>query len=294
MNIEQAKSIPLEDFLEKLGFPPARIQGEQIWYLSPLRQEKTPSFKVNPKLNLWFDFGAGEGGTIIDLAMALSQSTLVSEALKLIESTMQGVALRFEPRTTTSRLEPESKPEIQSVGVLRNLDLKRYLSQRGIELGKCASELREVRYRANDKDYVAIGFPSDRRGYELRSRKFKGSLGAKSISTRSGESSSALVFEGFFDYLTYLTLWGKPEHQVLVLNSVALREQVVEQLRETPVTRVELFRDNDDAGEALLCYFREQMPTVEIIDKAAEIYPKNKDLNDWHQANRRQSFDRAV
>jgi hypothetical protein len=294
MNIEQAKSIPLESFLENLGYQPARQQRGQIWYLSPLRQEKTPSFKVNTALNLWFDFGSGEGGTIIDLAMALGQSSSVPEALKLIESMMQGVVLRFEPRAPKNDLEPESKPEILSVGGLRNPDLKRYLSQRGISLRKCCSELREVHYKAGDKDYVAIGFPSDRGGNELRSRTFKGSLGAKSISTRTGETSSALVFEGFFDYLTYITLWGKPGSQVLVLNSVSFREPAIEQLRALPVTRVELFRDNDDAGEALLGYFREQMPTVEIIDKAAEIYPKNKDLNDWHQANRRQSFDRAV
>lgn len=294
MNIEQAKSIPLEAFLEKLGFPPARVQSKQIWYSSPLRLEQTASFKVNLSLNLWFDFGSGEGGTIIDLAMALSKSTSVSEALKLIESTMQGAVVRFEPRTSSKDFEPESKPELRSIGPLRIPDLKRYLAQRGIQIRKCAAELCEVYYFTQDKDYIAIGFPSDRGGYELRNRSFKGTLGSKSISTRSGETSSALVFEGFFDYLTYITLWGKPAGQVIVLNSVSFREAAIEQLRALPVTRIELFRDNDAAGESLRAYFREQLPSLEIIDKAVEIYPENKDLNEWHQDNRRQSFHRAV
>lgn len=293
MKIEQAKAIPLEQFLASLGFQPSYGKHNQLWYLSPLRQEKTPSFKVNTDLNLWFDFGTGEGGTIIDLAMAYGKNASVPEALKLIESTMQGVILHFEP-LPASRPEASPKPELQFVGPLRNLNLKRYLTQRGIQLRKCASEVREVHYSTLDNNYVAIGFASDRGGYELRNRTFKGTLGAKSISTQPGEKSSALVFEGFFDYLTYLTLWGKPTSQVVVLNSVSFRERAVEHLLSEQVARVELFRDNDAAGDALLAYFREQLPAVEIVDQVPAIYPENKDLNEWHLANRRRNVSQAI
>jgi hypothetical protein len=40
---------------------------DQGWYLSPFRNEATPSFKVNQSANLWYDFGEGKGGTVIVL-----------------------------------------------------------------------------------------------------------------------------------------------------------------------------------------------------------------------------------
>lgn len=295
MKIDEAKSIPLEQFLSKLGYESVRNQRGQLWYLSPLRQEKTPSFKVNTELNLWFDFGAGEGGTIIDLALTFGNHTSIPEALKWIESTMGGEVYRFEPKPSSPRPKAEPKHDVLMLGSLKNPDLKRYLILRGIDLRKCRSELHEVHYVADSRSYVAIGFASDRGGYELRSRSFKGALGSKSISTRSGtDAKSAVVFEGFFDYLTYLTLWGKPSGQVIVLNSVSFRNQAVEHLKKTNVSRIELYRDHDAAGEALFAFFREQLPSVEIIDQALQIYPDNKDLNDWHQANCRRQFRRAL
>ena len=34
------------DYLSKLGYQPAKIKNNDYWYLSPLREERTPSFKV--------------------------------------------------------------------------------------------------------------------------------------------------------------------------------------------------------------------------------------------------------
>ena len=52
MNIEEAKRIPLEDYLRRMGFSPVREQGDSLWYRSPFRQERTPSFKVSLSRNL--------------------------------------------------------------------------------------------------------------------------------------------------------------------------------------------------------------------------------------------------
>ena len=52
MNIEEAKSIQLEDYLRRMGFNPVKQQGDSIWYCSPFREEKTPSFKVSASRNL--------------------------------------------------------------------------------------------------------------------------------------------------------------------------------------------------------------------------------------------------
>jgi DNA primase len=63
-----AKELPIIDYLEQCGIQPQRIKGNNYWYLSPLREEQTASFKVNTKLNAWMDFGEGIGGNLIDLA----------------------------------------------------------------------------------------------------------------------------------------------------------------------------------------------------------------------------------
>lgn len=52
MNIEEAKGIPLEEYLRHMGFTPVKQHGDSIWYCSPFRQEKTPSFKVSESHNL--------------------------------------------------------------------------------------------------------------------------------------------------------------------------------------------------------------------------------------------------
>lgn len=52
MNIEEAKRIPLEDYLRRMGFSPVKEQGDSLWYRSPFRQERTPSFKVSLSRNL--------------------------------------------------------------------------------------------------------------------------------------------------------------------------------------------------------------------------------------------------
>ena len=58
MDIETAKRIALDDFLESLGHSPVRRKGNVLWYLSPLREERTASFKVDTGLNSWYDFDA--------------------------------------------------------------------------------------------------------------------------------------------------------------------------------------------------------------------------------------------
>ena len=70
MNISEAKQIRIVDYLRLLGHEPKNARGGQYWYLSPFREEKTPSFKVNDRLNEWYDFGAATGGDLVELGQA--------------------------------------------------------------------------------------------------------------------------------------------------------------------------------------------------------------------------------
>ena len=88
MEIQRIKQIAITDYLQQQGYAPARVQGIHYWYYSPLRNESTPSFKVNTERNQWYDFGSGEHGDIIDLVCALHRCT-ISEAIRLLSGAKQ-------------------------------------------------------------------------------------------------------------------------------------------------------------------------------------------------------------
>src|SRR5262245_33213853 len=66
MTIEEANAIELEKILEKIGAKLTKQSANEIWYLSPFRQEKTASFHVCKSKNIWNDFGEVRGGKVID------------------------------------------------------------------------------------------------------------------------------------------------------------------------------------------------------------------------------------
>lgn len=67
------KNISIRDFLARRGILPKYERNGYGMYLSPLRDERTPSFKVDYVQNLWYDFGLGEGGTLLTLVMRLER-----------------------------------------------------------------------------------------------------------------------------------------------------------------------------------------------------------------------------
>lgn len=87
LSIAEAKEMDLVDYLSSLGYRPAKIRNADYWYLSPLREEKTPSFKVNQKLNRWYDHGLGQGGNLIDFGILYHYYT-VSELLQKLDDSL--------------------------------------------------------------------------------------------------------------------------------------------------------------------------------------------------------------
>lgn len=104
MTIDEAKRVRIVDFLAQLGHRAQHMKSEQYWYLSPLRKEVTPSFKVNDRLNEWYDFGEATGGDLVELGKYLCETKSVSEALAYIERHVNGVSLpRIRTLPTTFR-----------------------------------------------------------------------------------------------------------------------------------------------------------------------------------------------
>ena len=69
LSCAEARQSDMVECLASLGHQPKKIRYQDYWYCSPFREEKTASFKVNRQRNIWFDFGEGKGGDIIDFGV---------------------------------------------------------------------------------------------------------------------------------------------------------------------------------------------------------------------------------
>lgn len=167
-DIQQLKRLSIRDYLSRRGIRPARENDCCGFYLSPLRAEHTPSFKVDYTLNLWHDFGTDKGGSIIDLVMGLENCDK-SQAIRLLDSG------EISPVT----LAPASAtPPVPALRILAHTPLQYaaligYLRERGISPTIAAAYCRQVRYAIGGREFFAIGFRNDAGGWELRSERTK-------------------------------------------------------------------------------------------------------------------------
>ena len=83
--IQAIKHLSIRAYLAEQGLHPTKDNPRYGLYLSPLREEHMPSFKVDYERNLWYDFGLGEGGSIIDLVMRLKRCDF-AHAVRLLRN----------------------------------------------------------------------------------------------------------------------------------------------------------------------------------------------------------------
>ena len=92
MTIEAIRNIPIAVFLARMGYEPARRRGDEYWYLAPYREERTASFQVNVRKEIWHDFGTGQGGDIFTLAGEFIGSGDFKAQVRFITETWGGLA----------------------------------------------------------------------------------------------------------------------------------------------------------------------------------------------------------
>lgn len=282
MNIDQIKKIKLQEFLATIDCKPVKQYGVNLMYLSPLRTEKHASFKVNTELNLWYDFGIGRGGNIIDLAELLYNSSDVSYLIHQIERNAPSCVSVSLP--TAKPNTPQNSFENLQVLSISHPALIKYLGERCIDIEIARTVCKELHFDTRGKHYFGIGFPNIAGGYEIRNPFFKGGITPKDISLFHNEESkqSCFVFEGFIDFLSFMMLRrkendGLKRQDYLVLNSVSNVKKALEPLSH--YENVQCFLDNDEAGrkayQALLMGLK-----IPVIDSSG-LYADCKDLNEF-------------
>ena len=172
-------------------------------------------------------------------------------------------------------------------GILRHPALLEYLAARKIDLELAHVFLKEVHFtnQAGDKKFFGIGWPiPGTESYEVRNKMFKGVVGPdKDLSHLPNESSSTvIVFEGFFDFLAYMSYHGHLEcpYGAIILGSTALKAKAVTAVLEARYKEVRLFLDNDATGDLTTEYFENLLSALEVHDER-QSYSGFKDFNEW-------------
>lgn len=267
----------LADFLDRLGCgPPKRVRNELV-YLSPIRNsDTTPSFSVNDKQGTWYDFGEGRGGNIIDLGLLLWPNIPFSKVLENIVSHHGALTGNYKRQL---QIDKEPKYEILDVKELgSNAAIMNYLESRGIA-SVAEGRLKEIYYYVEDENkkqnkFFAAGWQNETGAWEIRNLNFKGSLGHKGISFIPNSEKRLSVFEGFFDYLSWLTENKFAPDSVLVLNSTSLLPAGIAKARN--FSQVDIYFDHDQTGRNATSNFAAEIPWA--VDRSA-VYAGYNDYN---------------
>jgi len=289
-DLSRIKRYPIVEYLERKGIKPVRKTPTYAMYRSPLREETHPSFKVDTEKNLWVDYAEGRGGSIIDLYMRLEDCTLSEAICRLGQNVSGNTAHSYSSPKRETPISSNQREHVTASGTRRLTSisdtlpphLQEYLKkERCIDLEKATPFLKCISYEIRGRRYEAIGFANSSGGYELRDDKtFKGTVAPKDItSIFENKAQPVCLFEGFMDFLSFLSMKGEVSNQCLVMNSVSNVARSIHYLNKRDITSVRTFFDNDDAGRKAV---QEFVNTGFKVEDMAVYYRDFKDLNEYH------------
>jgi hypothetical protein len=243
-------------------------------YFSPFRDERTPSFHIDEAKNTWYDYGTSEGGNLFDFVCKFVNITrgevydwLASFRHMVPESEYKAlIAPMLERKPHSSRIVIDS-----SSHHFTRRKLVEYAADRAVSKEVLEKYCEEIVYHvasAPDRKFYAIGFKNNSGGYVLRSSISKRcsssditTLGSDGEMTQDTTCDKVLVFEGFMDFLSWITdvKQQAPQYDCCILNSVSNIARALPWIMEH--RNIAAFMDNDDAGRETL---------QKIMDSASE------------------------
>jgi DNA primase len=293
MTLEDIKKISIREYLGQIGISPAKENDRYGMYHSPFREDRDASMKVDYNQNLWIDYGTGEGGSIIDLFSRIEKCP-IGEAISKLESKTGDI--QFHPvlfhRNIISDIKDNdnnitgSNITIQKIVPLSHPSLLQYLNERLINTDIAQKQCKEILYTVGSKEYYAIGFKNDSGGYALRNKYFKGCTSSDittCIGIDAGNMNICLVFEGFMDYLSFLTMknLNAPRQDTVILNSVHNLSKAMDFIKSHK--QVYTYLDNDESGRRTTQAIKANCGENAVSDQSVH-YAGYKDLNDYLSA----------
>ena len=295
MTCDELKRIPLISILNYLQIPCARMNSREAWLRNPFNggNERTASTKVDIHRNIWYSHSDGLGGNNIDFLMKFLDTDNLSTVLDWADERKN--ILSFHQQTVLDKVpivqqENNRTYTILSVKPLTNKALIDYLTDvRKIDIEIASAYCQEIYYRtANGQTYFAVCFKNDAGGYELRNSYDKRSLLTKGITTIGNGSKDVVVFEGFTDLLSFMTLKknaGKPylNTNFCILNTTANLQKAYPFLgRHNGITS---YLDTDSSGlksyNSLRSHFEKTHTVKNGMEELQRQDNRIKDVNDY-------------
>lgn len=285
---EISDTISIVDYLRSLGMEPEVTTHQVLQYRSPLRDDRTPSLTVyhQKQPQDWYDFGANTGGDIGKLVQYLFDVN-PGDALRILNEYAGDHSLSPCSLRLHNKINPivtgDSSIEIVELRNIHHWHLTSYLKARCIPYTLADRYLREAHYTLKKSSVLlhSLAFKNDHGGYVLRHRNQDRPHNTKPqwITTIKGERTNELaVFEGFFDFLSFLAYYNQEEPPVttVVLNSVSNLGKLSPGLGIYKA--VYLFLDNDPAGISAA----DQVKSLHanVTDYSQTVYPDYKDINE--------------
>lgn len=292
MDIKELNKISIKEYLANKGINPVKDRGYYGMYHSPFREDGNASMKVDYNKNLWIDFGSNEGGTMIDLVMRINNCSLTQaiNELKQYNST----SVNQYNNTTVQQADSfsfhgnnQSAITILKVLPITHQALTDYLTERKVDIETAKQHCKEIHYSVNGKAYFAVGFQNNSGGWVLRSDPFKGctSMDITTCFNSKNNKDACLVFEGFMDYLSYLTLKNirETKQDAVILNSVSNLSKVIDKLKA--YNGIYTYLDNDASGKKATEQIKATC-TDSLVKDQSILYADHKDLNDYLVASK--------
>lgn len=280
--IKALKQISIVGYLAGKGINPTSKSGNYFMYHSPLRNDSTPSFSVNPTKNTFYDLGNdSDKGNIIELVMRMERMSFVEacqylDSQDLMKENGKPISLSLSPNPNN-----ETKNyEVTAVKDLQHPALIRYVESRKITLNTAFSYLKEIHYKNAKGQFFGVGYQNDIGGYVVRNKFMKNPINLCDVGIKTfavPDSKDVSIFEGMFDFLSIIEYCKRPPRcTAIVLNSVSNLSKAMPQLQKAE--KVYTFLDNDDAGKKAVQKFRDT--GINILDQS-KIYQGYNDFNEF-------------
>ncbi|UZD21197.1 toprim domain-containing protein [Algoriphagus halophytocola] len=224
------------------------MQGKEHFF--GFLSQRTGSIAVDHRTNVWYDHSAGRGGDVLEAVQVFENKTFSQSVEQLSDFPTE--------RIVVPKNKPKAAPniKIESVKKVSHPALLNYIRSRGLESDDISDFTKEVHWCNKGKSYFAVGFPNESGGWVLRSSIFKGNILGGGISIQIlGTPERIKIFEGWFDFLSYLKLSEATDFKAIILNSTANLKLslILNVLAECEV--VDLYLDNDATGEKYTNFF---------------------------------------
>jgi len=179
-------------------------------------------------------------------------------------------------RITAEKVPNYRIEEIKALG--NNQALTDYLRNLGI--WDIANEtLREIYYyiwiNNEKKHFFSVGWQNETGGWEIRNKYYSGCLGERKLTYIPANHRCLVVFEFYFNYLTWRRYYPGSTHSIIVLNTLDALDKAIGISGSYPL--VQLYFSHKESGRMATKTFISTI--THAVDRSVE-YKKYKDYND--------------